>query len=113
MAKAWNEIKKPVVRQDFTAVPGAANLITPLAAYPGCAVLVPAATPPPPPAYGCFYQLVAYIGRAVGPTAVMLPNVQNILLVDLPDGFATPFEVIGKAIDGQVAPPPPTGVGND
>jgi hypothetical protein len=106
--------QSPSFRTGFTNdyVPGALNVISPLTTggYAGCMVLVPTSVPPGSN-YNSYYFVLVYIRHSAGPTAVQLPNVQGILLVDLPQGIGTPLEVIEAALNAGVSPAPPGGVG--
>jgi hypothetical protein len=104
----------PSFRTGFTSdyVPGSINIITPLTSggFAGCMVLVPA-TPPPGTDYNSYYYVLAYLHEDAGPTAVELPNIEGILLVDLPQGLDTPLATIAAAIPANLSPGPPSGVG--
>jgi hypothetical protein len=99
----------PTVRQNFEYQPGANNNIVPSANYPGCFVLVP--TPPPNADYNSYYYVLCYLRQSAGSTSVALPNEAGILLIDVPDGMGTTLADLADAIESQVSPGPPTGVG--
>ena len=101
-------------------VPNQINVITPPDGFPGRALLWPPPAPPTvvtPPTRGQ-YTFVLFVGHAMGPVSVYIPNIQGFLFADLPDGilppagYATIFDALKDAINAQVEPPPPDGTNN-
>jgi hypothetical protein len=122
-------LKRPARKQDATPgpggivitpanlVPGQINVITPPPGFPGRALLWPPPAPPTvvtPPTRGQ-YTFVLYVGHAMGPVSVEIPNLQGFLFADLPEGirapagYATLFDALKVAINAQIEPPPPDG----
>ena len=82
---------------------------------PGTAIVLP--SPVPEGITGQDFTLVAYVGRFVAAsTPIEIPvsaRYPQVFAVDLPDGFATSFEAISKAIMTEFEPPEPGTTGND
>jgi hypothetical protein len=103
---------------------GSLNTITPQDGFPGRAVLFPPGSVDGVDVNGKQvdkdqFTFVAYIAKALGPTAVFIPlNASGVIFADLPNGPMPPaagitlFDAISSAIQNQIGPPPPDGTGN-
>jgi hypothetical protein len=60
-----------------------------------------------------YYFVLIYVGGEEGSVIISLPEVQGILVVDLPEGFLTPKKDINKAIADGTGGGPPGVVGPD
>jgi hypothetical protein len=110
----------PVVRTTFGNLPApvngyvsnSLNVITAISPNLGCVVLVPVPLPNPNPnKYAAYYNILAYITTGAGPAVLQFPDDKGVVVVDLPDGFATPIAAIEAALDAEIGGGGSNGVG--
>ncbi|HEY1690535.1 MAG TPA: hypothetical protein VGG39_00150 [Polyangiaceae bacterium] len=89
------------------AVSSPYTLTPPAGGALGSAVLVPVSADGSN--YAAFYMILAYLDATAGNTALTLPAVDGILVLDLPNGIYTSTSEIAAIIDNNGGGGPPTG----